>query len=99
MQFERACNNRVLRLLLERAIHLSTLIMFTDVDDIDAAFVDVRINAPLQNLQLRKISDVTIKAIGQLGKSLTKLVVENCDKITNDGKNFYVLFKLYYIVL
>ena len=79
------CSHRVLRLILEHAIHLCSLAVLTDIDDIDAAFVDVPINAPLQTLELKNASDVTLNAIGQLGNSLTKLVVKKCNKITNDG--------------
>ena len=85
MQTEETCDNRVLRLILEHAVHLCKLFVLTDVDDIDSAFVGVRINAPLRTLELRNASDITLNAIGQLGNSLTKLVVKKCNKITNDG--------------
>ena len=79
------CSHRVLRLILEHAIHLCSLAVLTDIDDIDAAFVDVPINAPLQTLELKNASDVTLNAIGQLGNSLTKLFLKKCKMITNDG--------------
>ena len=85
IETEKTCDNRVVRLILEHAVHLRELKILTDVDDIDAAFVDVRINAPLKILELRNASDVTINALCQLGNSLTKLVVNKCNKITNDG--------------
>ena len=84
IQTEKTCDNRVVRLILEHAVHLRELKILIDIDDIDA-FVDVHINAPLQILELRNASDVAINALCQLGNSLTKLVVKKCNKITNDG--------------
>ena len=84
-EIENTCDNRVVRLILEHGVHLRKLRILTDVDDIDAAFVDVRINAPLQILELRNASDITINALCQLSNSLQKLVVKDSNKITNDG--------------
>ena len=85
MQTEQACDNRVIRLILEHAVHLRMLNMVAGVDDIDAAFADVRIIAPLQTLGLINASDITINAIGQLGKSLTILIIDKCREITTAG--------------
>ena len=87
-RIEPICDYTILRWILERATNLRNLAIFTDVVDVDSAFADVHINAPLQRLELGHASDVTINAISTLRNTLTDLFLDNCDKITNDGSNF-----------
>ena len=82
---EEPCDYRVLKYVLEQATKLRQLIILENITDADYAFIDVRIKAPLEWLQLKDISDESIDGICQLASSLKTLCFEDCEQITNDG--------------
>ena len=82
---EEPCDQRVLKYVLEHATKLRELIISENITDADLAFIDVRIKAPLELLQLKDISDASIDGICQLASSLKTLCLKHCEQITNDG--------------
>ena len=82
---EEPCDHRVLKYVLEHATKLRELIISENITDADLAFIDVRIKAPLELLQLKDISDASIDGICQLASSLKTLCLKHCEQITNDG--------------
>ena len=81
-------DHRVLRLLLERATHLKQLMIYGEIDNADAAFADVCINAPLESFDLydiQSITDASVQAFGQLANTLGSLCLQGCLQLTIDG--------------
>ncbi len=81
---------RVLRVLLERAAHLRSLVICTPVDQVAQVFAnDLQIVAPLRLLQLVGLSslcDEAIEILGhQLGATLETLKLDRCDQLTSSG--------------
>ena len=83
---EEPCDHRVLKYVLEQATKLRELIILENITDADLAFIDVKIKAPLEWLQIKDITDASIDGICQLASSLKTLCFEDCEQITNDGK-------------
>ena len=87
---EEPCDYKVLKYVLEHATKLRELIILENITDADLAFIDVRIKAPLEWLQLKDVSDASIYGICQLASSLKTLCLKHCEQITNDG--IYIQF-------
>ena len=82
---EETCDHRVLKFVLEQATKLRKIIIYNKIPNVDLAFIDVRIKAPLEWLQLKDISDASIDGICQLARSLKNLCLRHSEQITNDG--------------
>ena len=90
-----AVDNQVVRLLLERAIYLRSLKLNSlTVENIDEAFENVSIRAPLEliELKLENLRDKSVRVIcQQLVSSLKMLSLQGCIHITNDGLILIIL--------
>ena len=90
-----------MRLLLERAILLQELDIFLQIDNIDSAFNNICIRAPLKVLSLfaTGLSDASIPAICQLAGSLRSLDLYQSEKLTSEGKTTCIqIYNFFYLI-
>ena len=83
---EEPLDQRLARFVFEKATRLKRVVSLVQFTDSDAIFANLQINAPLEYLMIKNVSDSSFEAIIKLTKTLQILNLAGSNKITTDGK-------------
>ena len=82
-------DNRLITLLLANSSSLSNLNLSYCYKIVDEPFTNARIRAPLRELNLnfvKQLTDAALDALVQCAATLAVLKIKGCTQITSDGK-------------